>query len=362
MNLTEKYQHKILIAGPCSGESREQMESVFRYIQENSIPTSFIRAGVWKPRSRPGSFEGLGEQVLTWLSELQETYQIPAIVEIAKASQIDLLRKQGMNAFWIGARTAADPFQVQELADAIRGDRMTVFVKNPIHPDLPLWIGNVERIAKANKGLTGAIHRGFSVYDSNEKYRNRPFWTIPLEFKRLMPEYPLLCDPSHITGKRDMVFDVGQKAWNMDFDGLMVETHPTPDEAMSDAAQQVTFQQLLSILKSWQVFGEPTYGDDHDEELNRMRKNIDTIDGEIIELLVSRSKICEDIGMLKNQMNIPAYVPERWSYILESRTQQALEKHISPHIVKAIYQQIHQMSIAAQNKHLLKKNEKDNIS
>ncbi len=361
MHLTDKYRNKKLILGPCSAESYEQLETVFRYIREHEIPSSFVRAGVWKPRSRPGTFEGVGEPALDWLQQLQQQYDIPAIVEVAKASQLDLIRKYDIHAFWIGARTAADPFQVQELADAIRGDHMTVYVKNPIHPDLPLWIGNVERIAQAHHGLTGAIHRGFSVYGHNEKYRNRPYWTLPLEFKRLMPEYPLLCDPSHITGHSDMIYEVGQKAWNMDYDGLMVEVHPSPSDALSDAGQQISLAQLSDYLEDWQVFGETSLGDDRDEELARLRQNIDAIDNEIIELLSSRAQVCEDIGKLKNQINMPAYIPERWSHILESRAALAVEAGLSPTVVQAIYQQIHQMSIAAQNKHLHIPNKKDSL-
>ncbi len=354
MTLNEKYRSKTLILGPCSAESYEQLDQVYKHIHIQDIPAQYIRAGVWKPRSRPGTFEGRGAEALEWLAQLQREYGIPAIVEVANTDQLELIRQHDIRAFWIGARTSADPFQVQQLADAIDGDRMQVYVKNSVHPDLPLWMGNIERIQKKNKGKTGAIHRGFSVYDSNEKYRNRPYWTIPLELKRLMPELEVLCDPSHISGDSTSIASLGQKAWNMNFDGLMVEVHPTPAEALSDAIQQLDFEQLDKCLADWEVYTQPSDTRDLDASLEHLRQNLDTIDAEIIELLATRSKVCEDIGLLKRDMRIPAYIPERWSYVLKSRSQLGEQNGLKSETLKSIYQQIHQMSISAQNKHLKK--------
>ncbi len=354
MTLSQKYQSKTLLLGPCSAESCEQMQAVYQHMYETGTPVSYIRAGVWKPRSRPGSFEGRGAEALEWIIALQAEYDIPAIVEVANTEQLELIRKHDIRAMWIGARTAADPFRVQHIADALAGDTMQVYIKNPVHPDLPLWMGNIERVQKKNKGKTGAIHRGFSVYDSNEKYRNRPYWTIPLELKRLMPELDVLCDPSHISGDSDMVASLGQKAWNMNFDGLMVEVHPTPREALSDAKQQIDLAQLDRCLADWEVYTQPTDTRDLDASLEHLRQNLDTIDAELIELLATRSKVCEDIGLLKRDMRIPAYIPERWNYVLKSRSQLGEQNGLKSETLKAIYQQIHQMSISAQNKHLKK--------
>ncbi len=352
VNLREKYQDKLLIAGPCSGESYAQLEHIFAYMHDREIPLRFVRVGVWKPRSRPGTFEGIGEPCLEWIADLSPRYGVDAIIEVSDTIQLETMLQHGIRAFWIGARSAANPFLVQSLADAIRGEKgLSVFVKNSIHPDLSLWMGNLERIAQAHEGLTGAIHRGFSVYQSQDKYRNRPNWAIPLELKRLHPDIPLICDPSHIAGRRDYIYDLGQKAWDMNFDGLMVETHPDPSNAFSDAQQQLNLDTYLQYLQDWKVYAS-TQGLSDDEQLRHTRENIDAIDAEIIELLANRVQICEDIGRIKNQLSMPAYIPERWDFVLRSRSEQAEKLGLSAELVQMMYQQIHQMSIKAQQKHL----------
>lgn len=325
-------------------------------MKQHEVPIQFLRVGVWKPRSRPGTFEGIGQQCLEWIEDLSPKYGIETIIEVSDTHQLEAMLEHGIKAFWIGARSAANPFLVQSLADAIQGvEGLTIFVKNSIHPDLSLWIGNVERISAANKGITGAIHRGFSVYESQDKYRNRPNWAIPLEFKRLKPEIPLICDPSHIAGNREFIFDLGQKAWDMNFDGLMVETHPDPQNALSDAAQQIDLATYENYLRDWKVYNS-TLGLSEDEQLNHRRENIDAIDAEILELLANRYQICEDIGKIKNQLSIPAFIPERWDYVLRSRSEQAKKLGLREELIQNIYQQIHQMSIRAQQKHLKDKN------
>ena len=251
---------------------------------------------------------------------------------------------------------------MQDIANALDGTSMTVFVKNSIHPDLHLWIGNVERIAAKTSGLVGAIHRGFSLYDTKDKYRNRPNWAIPLEFKRLMPEFPLICDPSHISGKREYIFELSQKAWNMDFDGLMIETHPDPLSALSDADQQIELPALLDYLHQWTLFDAENVKLDKASELEYFRSNIDAVDSEIIELLAKRMQYCESIGKVKNDLKIPAYIPERWDSVLKSRSLQGQSLDLPDHFIQELYSLIHQLSISAQHKYLIDKSPKTDTS
>ena len=336
-----------IIAGPCSAESREQVLATAEALKELNI--NLFRAGVWKPRTRPGSFEGNGEKALGWLKEAMQQFNLPIVIEVAEPEHVELALKYDIDALWIGARTTVNPFQVQHIADALKGVEIPVLVKNPVNPDVSLWQGAIERLEMAGIKEIAAIHRGFSTYSASSPYRNQPNWPIPIELKRRKPELPIICDPSHITGNRSIVGDIAQKAMDMGFDGLMIETHPTPGLALSDAEQQVTPQQLKEILCRITMRRSETVAGSN-VELEHLRREMDSIDAEVIDLLARRMELSEKIGLVKKAANIAAYLPERWNEIVETRGERAEKLLLSREFVIALYERIHDESIKKQLK------------
>jgi chorismate mutase len=306
-----------------------------------------FRAGVWKPRTRPGGFEGMGVQALPWLQEVQDTYHLPVAIEVAQPEHIEAALKHNINFFWIGARTTANPFSVQELAEALQGVDCRVMIKNPIHPDLQLWIGAIERVLNSGVKQVAAIHRGFHTSAKNT-FRNTPLWQIPIELKVNFPEMPIICDPSHISGRRDLVFDIAQNALDLGMNGLMIETHIRPDEALSDKAQQITPFELNDLLNHLQVKEHSTANPAFNAQLNFIRDNIDKIDAEILNLLKERLVFIEQIAEEKQKNNITAFQLDRWMDILKTRSDWAMQKNLTKDFAEKLFQLIHEESIRTQ--------------
>lgn len=335
-----------IIAGPCSAETREQVLEAAAGIAD--IPVQLYRAGVWKPRTRPGSFEGNGIQALEWLQEVKATYKIPVTVEVAEPQHVEQALKYGIDVLWLGARTTVNPFQVQRLADALKGTNIPVMVKNPVNPDVDLWQGAIERLMQAGITNIAAIHRGFSSYQAVSAYRNQPNWPIPIELKRRNPELPIFCDPSHITGNRELVAEIAQKAMDMGFEGLMIETHPNPPVAWSDAAQQVTPVRLKEILNQLVIRQQYTTDAGIGLTLEQLRQQMDSLDAEIIDLIARRMELSARIGEVKKECNMTAYQPERWREIVETRSSRAEKHNLSKEFIVALYEKIHDESIKKQ--------------
>jgi chorismate mutase len=335
-----------VIAGPCSAESREQVLQTAAQIADSKKVQAY-RAGVWKPRTRPGGFEGMGAKALPWLQEVQTTYNLPVAIEVAQPEHIEAALKHNINFFWIGARTTANPFSVQELAEALQGVDCRVMVKNPIHPDLQLWLGAIERVLNSGVKQVAAIHRGFHTSSKNT-FRNTPLWQIPIELKVNFPNMPIICDPSHISGRKDLVFDIAQNALDLGMNGLMIETHINPTEALSDKVQQITPFELNELLNHLQIKEKSTANPAFNEQLNSVRKNIDTIDAQIIALIKERLHLVEKIANEKQKNNITAFQLERWMEILKSRTEWGVEQNLTKDFIEKIFQLIHEESIRTQ--------------
>ncbi len=348
MNWINNGKKPILIAGPCSAETEEQViQTATKLFRTGKVDV--LRAGIWKPRTRPGAFEGIGTKGLPWLQKAKELTGLPVAVEVAKASHVELCLEFGIDILWVGARTTVNPFAVQEIADALKGVDIPVLLKNPINPDLALWLGGMERLQNAGLTRLGAIHRGFS--SAGEKiYRNRPQWQIAIDFKTAMPELPMINDPSHITGRRDMLFKVAQKAMDLNFDGLMIESHITPDTAWSDAAQQITpevYGQLISDL----VIRENDPKDLKEKtKLDRMRKEIDMIDEEIMNILASRMKIAREIGLYKKENNMTILQSERWKEVLSKFVARGTQNGLGEEFITRVIKSIHDESIEQQER------------
>lgn len=335
-----------IIAGPCSAETLEQVLDTAEAISRMDI--QLFRAGVWKPRTRPGSFEGNGIIALEWLQEAKERYGVKITVEVAETEHIEQALKYGVDVLWIGARTMVNPFQVQKLCDALIGVSIPVMVKNPVTPDVDLWEGGIERFQKAGIEDIAAIHRGFHSYGASAGYRNLPNWALPIELKRRKPELAIICDPSHITGRRHRVAEIAQKAMDMHFDGLMIETHPHPDEAWTDAAQQVTPARLKEILDDLVVRQEFTEDMSGQVQLEYMRQVMDSLDAEIIDLIARRMQLSEQIGGVKRTFNMTVFQPARWREIIETRTGRGMIQALPQEFVVALYEKIHDESIRRQ--------------
>jgi chorismate mutase len=335
-----------VIAGPCSAETREQVLETAGEL--SSMGVHLFRAGVWKPRTRPGSFEGNGEEALKWLLEAKKEFNIPFTVEVAEPGHIELALKYETDVLWIGARTTVNPFQVQRLAEALAGIDIPVMVKNPVNPDVSLWQGAIERFEKTGITQVAAIHRGFSGYSSAVGYRNQPNWPVPIELKRRRPELTMICDPSHITGKRERIAEVAQKAMDMHFDGLMIETHPHPDEAWTDAEQQVTPAMLKAILEGLVVREEFTQDMTGLVQLEYLRQVMDSLDDEIIDLIAKRMEMSGKMAELKMACNMTAYQPARWREIVETRSERARKHLLSEEFIVEVYEKIHHESIRKQ--------------
>jgi len=338
-----------IIAGPCAAESIDQINELATLI--SSLNIKVFRAGIWKPRTRPNQFEGLGTAALSWLAEVQKTYGLEAIIEVANAKHVEEALEAGIARLWVGARTTVNPFSVQEIADALKGVDMPVLVKNPVNPDLSLWIGALERLNQAGITQLAACHRGFSGF-SKIRFRNHPNWEIPLEFRRLHPEIPLFCDPSHIAGKRSLIPEVAQKALDLGYEGLMVEVHPLPEKALSDSAQQLSPNELIHLLEHL-VFRNPSVDNlQVQEKLQQLRDEIDEIDRAFLELLAERMKVSRRIGSLKEENLISYYQYQRWNEILENRSFWAEMSGVDPEFIRKLFELIHLESINQQSEGL----------
>ncbi len=343
----------ILITGPCSAENRDQVLSTAKSLKELGNCTYF-RSGIWKPRTRPNSFEGVGVKGLKWLQEVKSTYNLPVACEVAMTSHVEACLEHNIDLLWIGARTTASPFAMQEIANALKGHDVPVLVKNPINAELSLWIGGIERLEKAGISRLGAIHRGFSGIEHGV-YRNFPMWHLPMELKRIHSKLPIICDPSHITGKRELISKVSQYAMDLNFDGLMIETHPTPDEALSDSSQQVTPSHLQEIVSNLIIKNESSDNKDYENRLEFLRAKIDRIDDELIELLKSRGDISKLIGELKNQEKVTIFQQSRMDELMRIRKQRGESQGVSTDLIEKIFTHIHSDSVSIQAKILNKK-------
>lgn len=335
----------IIIAGPCSAETEEQTLATARLLAAMGV--KIFRAGIWKPRTRPGAFEGVGSIGLPWLKKVKEETGMFIGVEVATAHHVYEAIKHGVDMMWIGARTSANPFAVQEVADALKGVNIPVFVKNPVNPDLELWIGALERINGAGITQLAAIHRGFSTYDKTE-FRNHPQWQIPIELHRRIPELPIITDPSHIGGKRELIADISQEAMDLNFDGLIIESHYNPDKAWSDASQQLTPEHLKKVLDAL-VLRRPTIGDTPRNALDELRKKIDQLDNNLLDVLKERMKISEAIGKYKYENNITILQSRRYDEIMKDRTDRALSRGLDADFAIKIFESIHEESISRQS-------------
>ncbi|PWJ43971.1 chorismate mutase [Sediminitomix flava] len=338
----------IAIAGPCSAETEEQLLATCRQIKEN-IDVSLLRAGIWKPRTRPGSFEGIGEEGLKWFKAVKEELNMPITTEVANAQHVELALKYGVDVLWIGARSTVNPFTIQEIADALKGVDVPVIVKNPINPDLALWMGAIERIYNSGIRNIAALHRGFSSHQKS-KYRNEPMWSLAIALKSELPNLPILCDPSHIAGNRDLILPISQKAIDLDFDGLMIETHYDPTNAWSDAAQQVTPERLAEILNTIKIKQSSSDNPEFVHNLEDLRKQIDTIDTEILEALHHRMKVVDKIGEYKRDNNVTVFQADRWIDVFQNRPNQAQKLELNKTFVEQMFKLIHDESIRIQTK------------
>jgi chorismate mutase len=339
--------HPLVIAGPCSAETEEQVLEIARQLKNSDV--SVFRAGIWKPRTRPGGFEGVGEIGLKWLQKAKAETGLLMATEVANAAHVKLALEHDIDVLWIGARTTVNPFAVQEIADALQNTDKIVLVKNPVNPDLSLWLGGIERLHNAGIKKLGVIHRGFSTYEKT-KYRNNPEWQIAIDLQNKFPDLPLICDPSHITGRRDMIQEVSQQALDLNYDGLIIETHIDPDNAWSDAAQQVTPTTLKQIFIDLKVRKETDNATEYGQKLAKLRAQIDNYDDKLLEVLGNRMKIADAIGILKKEKNVAILQNNRWNEILGKMILEGEQKGLSEEFVLKIFKAIHQESITHQEK------------
>ncbi len=338
-----------IIAGPCSAETPEQLRATAKALTESgNIKIDVLRAGIWKPRTRPNSFEGAGVAGLQWLSEVKNEFNIPVGTEVANSEHIELALKHNIDVLWIGARTTVSPFSMQEMADALKGvDNVTVLVKNPTHPEVGLWIGAFERLNQAGVKNLGAIHRGFSSYEKT-KFRNQPLWQLPIELRRLAPEIPIINDPSHISGKREYIKEVAQKALDLNFDGLMIETHIEPEKAWSDADQQVTPSKLEEILSELIIRKPLSKSQEFNDHIEEYRSRIDRIDSELLGIIAQRMEVVEQIGRFKKENNVITLQIKRWEEVLNNRVESGKRLDLDKNFITDLYKLIHEESIRKQ--------------
>ena len=331
----------LIIAGPCSAETEEQVLNTARLLAEKDV--KIFRAGIWKPRTKPGGFEGVGSEGLQWLKRVKQETGMYVSTEVATEKHVYEALKFGIDLLWIGARTTANPFAVQEIADALKGSDIPVLIKNPVNPDLDLWIGAIERIRNAGINRIGAIHRGFSSFDK-KMYRNLPQWHIPIELKRLIPNLPLICDPSHIGGKRELIASISQQAMDLNYEGLIIESHCSPDEAWSDKDQQVT-PDILDYILNLLVIRDTKQTT---ENLSQLRSQIDEIDNELINLLSKRMRVSREIGVYKKEHKMPILQETRYDEILQKRSASAESMGMDGKFMKQVFVAIHEESIRQQ--------------
>ena len=339
--LPQDNERLTVIAGPCSAETEEQVITTARQLAGRGC--HIFRAGVWKPRTKPGGFEGNGVAALPWLQRVKEETHMMVATEVATPEHVELALKYGVDVFWIGARTSANPFAMQAIADSLKGIDVPVLVKNPVNPDLELWIGAMERLNQAGIKRIAAMHRGFSSYDK-KIYRNLPMWQIPIELRRRVPDLPLFCDPSHIGGKRELVAPLCQQAMDLGMNGLIVECHCDPDKAWSDAKQQVTPDILAYILSLLVLRDEKVTT----EGISLMRKQIDELDNQLMELLAKRMKVCREIGEYKKEHNMTVLQTSRYNEILNKRGAQGSLWGMAPDFIKTVFEAVHEESVRQQ--------------
>ncbi|MBT3919995.1 MAG: bifunctional 3-deoxy-7-phosphoheptulonate synthase/chorismate mutase type II [Flavobacteriaceae bacterium] len=339
--------HPLVIAGPCSAESEEQVLKIAHQLKNTDA--TILRAGIWKPRTRPGNFEGVGEIGLKWLKRAKDETGLLTATEVANPAHVELALKNDVDLLWIGARTTVSPFIVQEIAEALKGTDKIVLVKNPVNPDLALWLGAVERLHTSNINKLGVIHRGFSTYEKT-RYRNNPEWQIPIDLQNQFPDLPLILDPSHIAGRRDIIFDLCQSALDLNFDGLMIETHHDPDNAWSDAKQQITPKTLDQLTIDLKIRKEEGDALEYLNKLSNLRIQIDVVDHKLTEILGKRMKIADEIGGLKKKNNVAILQNKRWNEILSKMILEGKEFDLSEEFVLKIYKAIHQESINHQKR------------
>ena len=341
LNIPSDNVRPFVIAGPCSAETEEQVMTTARQLAK--LGCHNFRAGIWKPRTKPGGFEGNGETALPWMKEVKDETGMLVSTEVATPEHVELSMKYGIDILWIGARTTANPFAMQALADALQGVDIPVFVKNPVNPDLELWIGGMQRLNQAGIKRLGAIHRGFSSYDK-KIYRNMPMWQIPIELRRRIPNLPIICDPSHIGGRRDLVAPLCQQAMDMGFDGLIVESHCNPEQAWSDASQQVTPEVLDYILSLLVIRDEKV----STEGITQLRHQIDALDDQVMDLLSKRMRVCREIGTYKKEHNMTVVQPNRYNEIQEKRGAQGVLCGMDSEFINKAFELIHEESVRPQ--------------
>lgn len=341
LNIPSDNERPFVIAGPCSAETEEQVMRTAKELASRGCHN--FRAGVWKPRTKPGGFEGNGEKAMPWLQEVKKETGMLVSTEVATPEHVEIALKYGVDILWVGARTSANPFAMQALADSLKGVDVPVLVKNPVNPDLELWIGALERINGAGIKRLGAIHRGFSSYDK-KIYRNLPMWQIPIELKRRIPELPILCDPSHIGGCRELIAPLCQQAMDMGFEGLIVESHCDPEKAWSDAKQQVT-PDVLDYILSLLVVRD---GTTTTEGISQLRSQIDDLDNQLMDLLAKRMRVCREIGQYKKEHNMTVLQTGRYNEILDKRGAQGTLCGMAPEFVKQVFELIHEESVRQQ--------------
>jgi len=341
-----KLDNPLLISGPCSLESEKQALDTAKLLAKDKRVFVY-RGGVWKPRTRPGSFEGVGSIGLKWLQMVREETGLPVGTEVANAQHTEEALKAGLDVIWIGARSTASPFVVQEIADVVKGSNAVVMIKNPVNPDVQLWMGAIERIHQAGIKNIVAIHRGFTPF-SETKYRNYPNWQTVIELRQLLPVVPIICDPSHIAGKREYLYEISQKAFDMGMEGLMIESHIDPSCALSDAAQQLTPYDLAKLLDRLVIRHENANNPDFETQLDVLRNRIDAIDGELLETLSSRVAIVKKIGQYKKENNVTALQINRWTKLMEDRVNIGNKLELNETFVKILFQLIHEDSVRMQ--------------
>ena len=340
-----------IVAGPCSVESRQQLCDVVQAL--SAVPqVALIRCGVWKPRTRPGCFEGLGTEALEWICNLKKSNNaLRFCCEVARPEHVEKVLRYGIDAVWIGARTTANPFMVQELTEALRGSGIAVLVKNAPSPDVQLWIGAIERCLQVGIRDIFAVHRGFDIF-KNDGYRNNPLWEVPIELRRHMPEIPILCDPSHIAGRREPISSLAQTALDLGFEGLMVEVHSSPSNALTDSEQQITPEELIRLLDNLVL--RQTENLVADEKLRILREQIDHLDNRMLQMLAARNEVAQQIALIKADDNMTVYQPKRWESLLQQRMSTAQNIGLNPDFIKSIFEKIHAESVRIQETQLNK--------
>lgn len=342
----ESERKPVIMAGPCSAESYDQLFEIAKGISD--LPIDLFRAGIWKPRTRPNGFEGPGEDGLKWLVEVRDRFRVPVCTEVALPNHVDLVMKYGLDAVWIGARTTVNPFYVQDIVDALKGVDIPIIVKNPIHADLNLWRGSIERILNAGFTRICALHRGF-YHPDHKVYRNIPNWQVPLNLKTIYPSLQLLCDISHICGRKDNLQETAQIALDLQYDGLMVEVHEKPESALSDADQQITSKELKTLLSGLIVRGVTDASPLSRHSLEELRKRIDNIDRDIVSLFNARMRLATEIGYVKRDHDIPIFQPERWAEVMQQVISLADKGLLSRSFIMQVYDAVHQESILHQS-------------